>query len=194
MNKTEYSLLCSFSERLNSCEDREQIHKTKIHITTRAFWCRQDVESSHPPLNVVFFKLVYLNTQAVRVIFRVPPRGWSSRERLGVLVSLQASHQSDIWQSLLPMAMNSSEQRAQAWFQTALMLRGRPFCFHQVYSIIQMLGAAVSSAKSLVTEEGIKKEKYMFTGRAAQVSMTKKSMYWKEEPLPPLCAYARYRI
>lgn len=57
-----------------------------------------------------------------------------------------------------------------------------------------MLGAVASSAKSPVTEEGTKKEKYMFTGRAAQVSMTKKSIYWKEEPLPPLCAYARYRI
>lgn len=120
MNKTEYSLPCSFSERLNSCGDREQIHKTKIHITTRAFWCRQDVERSYPPLNVVFFKLVYLNTQAVTVIFRVPQRGWSSRDRLGILVSLQASHQSDIWQSLLPMVMDSSEQWAQAWFQTSL--------------------------------------------------------------------------
>ena len=57
-----------------------------------------------------------------------------------------------------------------------------------------MLGAVASSAKSPATEEGTKKEKYMFTGRAAQVSMTKKSIYWKEEPLPPLCAYTRYRI
>lgn len=111
MNKTAYSLPCSFSARLDSCEDREQIHKTKIHITTQAFWCRQDVERSHPPLNVVFFKLVYLNMQAVTGIFRVPQRGWSSRDRLGVLVSLQASHQSDIWQSLLPMATKSSKQR-----------------------------------------------------------------------------------
>lgn len=47
-----------------------------------------------------------------------------------------------------------------------------------------MLGA-VASLPNPVTEEGTKKEKYMFTGRAAQVSMTKKSIYWKE-PLSSL--------
>lgn len=52
---------------------------------------------------------------------------------------------------------------------------GGVFCFHhtRVPSVTQVPRAVASCPKSLDTEEGIKKEKKVFSGRASQVSMTK---------------------